>query len=208
MLTKTIKAMVAGAFSACVWMAPANAAYIYNSGPGANQQGGTSVNTAQYVAVEVALDGPATIGSIEAWLAVFNPGSLTISLHGSSGLTPGAQLHSKAVTLSTTTTADWYGVSGLDWTVDAGTYWISLIPDAVLSAALPTSPVGTDEVAIGGSGYGGGWFVPSKDYWDNENYAIRIGAAEEVAVAEPAMLGLVGVGVLGLAWRRRRTSAA
>jgi hypothetical protein len=32
---------------------------------------------------------------------------------------------------------NWYGVSGLSWDVDPGTYWVAFVPDANISGYLP-----------------------------------------------------------------------
>lgn len=187
--------------------APASAAYIVDTGtPDAIAV--LTFDASQYFAGEFSVGTNTTITGAEGlfWFDSEAQGSLTVSLHADNGHLPGAVLSSASFDI-VPNDYDWYGfTSGLEWNVSAGTYWISFIPgDGLAGDMIGLAPNPLSEYAFGGDGE---WLDLGPDAFDDIALAVRVsGHATAPDVPEPAAIGLIGLGVLGVsAVRRRRLS--
>jgi hypothetical protein len=114
---------------------------------------------------------------------------------------PGERLFSTPFALARFAHENWYGVFGLNWVIDSGTYWVAFVPDTNIEGlqrgAAGPFPLLTDlnsnGVWLGLSDYGGqGW---------------RINASlpsTPKPVPEPGALALILLGLAGIAYRRQR----
>jgi len=160
------------------------------------------------------ISDPYAITSIEGYFSNVDSrfdspaGFVELNLHlddgaGSGIEPPGTVLYSTLISLDANAPLDWYGAFGLNWSVDPGTYWVTLIPDSSIDGIQP------------------GYVPNPMDYYvrcDFENCShgsagehmvgFRIDAAViPIPATLPLMVG--GLGLLGLlGWRRKRMATA
>jgi hypothetical protein len=101
--------------------------FIVNTGPGPETLPGFSLGGLQWVAVEFDVTEPVTITRIDGWILVFREGFLDLSLYSDGGEVPGELLFRDTGFVNGGNTG-WRGISGLNWTVTPGTYWIGFEP--------------------------------------------------------------------------------
>lgn len=189
-------------------------AYECAGGVGTSCGGATLFNQSwgqQSLAAEFSLTQDTTLTSLSVWMNTFFEfgHDFTMAIYADSGDVPdaGTELFSQSVIVSDTGYGDgydnqWQGLSGLNWLLGAGQYWLAL------------------EVREGQSYYG---YVPAWQYgapnpvenyafyytdngaWLNDavNFGLRI-EGEQVSVPEPASLALFSPGLLLLYSMRRR----
>lgn len=187
--------------------APAAAASIVDTGANPN---GTSWNFAQYqyFAGEFTIAEDHLINQVEGYFSNFaQSGTVTAQLFSDGGNIPGALLFSQSFMLQGGSSLAWYGISGLNWEVNAGTYWLAFAPDANISGIWPggaPSPLGEYSQVISGV-----WQDLGPDFFDYLDVGIRISGTPvsiSAPVPEPgtwAMM-LLGFGFVGGAMRARR----
>lgn len=164
---------------------PALAACIVDTGPGLTGGGvNFSLDSRQYFAGEFTVAKNSTIDNIMGWLGIGRSnsgGSVRVSLHSDGGDVPGAALFSKSFTPDPNYIAffpenpdpniRWQGVSDLNWSVTAGTYWASFVPDQNFSGFMPGgAPMPLDHYASN-NGFGG--WQPNTS--SNLGLGIRVG---------------------------------
>jgi hypothetical protein len=90
------------------------------------------------------LENAATISQLDGWMRVRQAGILTVSVFSVSASTglPDVELFTASAALAQNTTPAWRGVSGLNWTFDAGSYWaIFGAPDGdTFYGSMPRDP--------------------------------------------------------------------
>ena len=112
-------------------------AYECAGGAGTSCGGATLFNESwgqQSLAAEFSLSDQTILTSLSVWMSSFGfADTFTMAIYADAGSVPdsGTELFSQTVTMSDTGYADgydnqWQGLSGLDWILDAGDYWLSL----------------------------------------------------------------------------------
>ena len=190
------------------------------SGIGYCRSGGCwSLYSVQTLAAHFSVSETTHITSVLGWLAPGYDDTVTISLLQSSGAPgpnalPGQALQSASFAFarlpgdSDYYYSRWAGVSGLDWTIAAGDYWISF-------AAGNTTGSGVDTMGpfAGPSANGFAYYNSGNGYWlrnDALNLGFRVLGDVPSAAPEAASwaMMIVGFGAIGAAARRRRGMAA
>jgi hypothetical protein len=111
---------------------------------------------------------------------------------------PGDHIFSASFNVGSTET--WYGLSGLDWALPAGTYWIVFEPLVGFSGSMPLpfpNPLAPTAFYYSGNPYP----------WSSYPYAaweLGIRIYDNTPVPLPGAVWLLGSGLLGLAGLRRK----
>ena len=179
---------------------PAQADTIVDTGE-FNSSGFThALNSGQWLAAQFDLGQAYTITDINGYINPINTGTMTIALYGDDNSDIPDTSNQYLVQQFSTSSDDtgWYGLTGLNTLLAAGTYWVSF------------------EVRVGDTNYGSMPYfdnpLPNSAYrnptgnWianDPADYGIRI-YGEAGAIPEPATMLLLGLGLMGLVGVRRR----
>ncbi|WP_421937147.1 PEPxxWA-CTERM sorting domain-containing protein [Phenylobacterium sp.] len=151
-----------------------------------------------------------TVTQVEGFVfPIHSTGTFTIKLTESRGLTPGDTLFSGEAEATTRTPA-FRGLSGLNWVLGPGTYWVtfSVKPGQTFSGGMPGPSNSLEHEAFKSNFTGQNWV--------NSDGRLGIGVRiydnlpDPIAVPEPATWALVlsGFGAAGVALRRRRAAVA
>ena len=94
--------------------------------PGPPYASNYSLGTSEFLAGQFTLSQRSTIDFIKGYMWGQDNGDLTLAIfgngQGTQGVVPsGSPLFTQAFKTSSNT--DWYGPTGLSWSLDAGTYW-------------------------------------------------------------------------------------
>ena len=185
---------------------------IVNTGPGGASfsAGTTSLSSSHWVAAEFSISEAYNITSVLGWLANGGPtaGTAHAVLYTDGGDVPGTELFSQSFSVSSFTPS-FVGVGGVDWTLDAGTYWVAFevrtgdtllggVPTPLLGGPTPTSALGNEAHWATGTGIYTGL--------DGLDMGIVIRGEAVTAIPEPEtyLMLLIGLGLLGFQLHRRR----
>lgn len=168
--------------------------------------GGLTLFSDQSLAGKISLSSPVTLTGVQTVFGdVADGGTYTIALYADKGTLPdtGAELFSTAASLPANYSVDpaWGGVSGLNWQLAAGDYWVSFEVRAgqTLYNFLVGNPAPPNPLSQYAFNYvaNGGW-LPSLD----QPWALRV-EGEPAPVPLPGAIWLLGSGLLGLIGLRR-----
>jgi hypothetical protein len=209
-MNRNIKALkLSGLILVALAATDGRAAYIVDTGPGLNVDQGVGIDENQWVASAFTVTGDVLLNSVEGWIGGGGSGTMSITIYDSAGEIPGSQIYTNEFSLFDTTPGvnSWHGATGLDWALNAGTYWASfeVRPGQTFSGVIPwdgnlASGCGScvanpmQDNAVYSSGYpaSGGWHEN-----DSLNFGLRIDA-DVSPVPIPVAGWLFGSGLLGL----------
>jgi len=211
-------------------MANAQAGWLIDTGPGLDYWGGSQVYDARpdepqfsRLAGQINISAATTLTEVQAWMITHDFGDqgkdwLQVSLYAANSNTEvGNKLYSQVVGLATSAptggleTPAWQGVSGLNWQVQAGTYWLVLegAPGHSSSMVILPNLVGgglnphglptflADNYYVGGGWQvGGGYDHPELGPYYNTGFGLRIAAVPEPAMAALWLAGLLALGLI------------
>lgn len=166
-----------------------------------------SFTNGQYFGGQFTIGSATTITDVQGYFDNSygsSDGFVTIALHSDAGTnTPGSVLYSDSIALAGGSTLDWYGLSGLNWSVGAGTYWVSFMPDGNISGTMPgIAPSLLDVYAQGYGTYN--WYGAGPDSFDYLKIGIRVESNSSNVPDGSSTVMLVGSVMLGFAAMRRR----
>jgi hypothetical protein len=220
MPVRKIASLLAPVFAALSWGTPASSAVLIDTGaPPPGSSLGWTLAIEQSLYAQFTLTDSTVITAIEALMGG-EAQTVTIGIYANNSVPglddlPGGTPFLSAKFQDVATPFDaftWQGVSGLDWSLAPGTYWVGFSGNADPHA------IGS----IGGGGIMGNAPHPlgPEAYTDPHgtlsradfyNLALRIDAADPAsAVPEPAswLTMILGLGLVGAASRRRRMAFA
>jgi hypothetical protein len=197
MKTVLIAALYCSTFNA------ADAAYILDTGPGQNTSTGMPVyNTSningdfQFLAVPFTLASAYTVTGAQGWFWHGDPQTshVTFVIYGGGGQVPDVndELFSAVAGISSSSAAQWSGLTGLNWNLGPGTYWLAfeVLQPELQASIMPSGEPNPQPVTAyyegGNEAYG---WLPGANHIGVE--------IEGSAVPEPTIaLQLLAAGVL------------
>lgn len=205
MFKRTLQITLAAILSGSTLLA--DAATIVDTGSEFDSGSGISVINLPYATQSVgagfSLAGPYNITDIKSYFYISNPGTLSLTLYSENAGLPGSQLFSEEFSIAGITgTKGWFGVSGLNWSVSSGNYWVTYeISDSQsFDGALQFMATPQDlKMAV------------KNDYYTNwyphpGSFGLIVEGTPATAVPEPQIytMVLVGLGLLGVMVRSRK----
>ena len=175
-----------------------NAIPIVDTGEGNGPQ--YLLNYQQWLGAQFNVQQATRIEEISGFMGTVATGSVSFAIYDGAGNLPGAQLFSADISLDLSD-PQWATISGLDWSIDSGTYWVVFKTlDQAYRGVMP----GLSPFQLGNEAHTGVlpdvWF-DSND--DNNGLSVRIqGAQSTVSVPEPSTIYLLGAGLLFFVSRR------
>jgi hypothetical protein len=175
-----------------------NAMPIIDTGEGNGPQ--YLLNHQQWLGAQFNVHQETRIEEISGFMGTVAAGSVSFAIYDGAGNLPGTQLFSADITLGLSD-PQWATISGLDWLIGSGTYWVVFRTlDQTYRGVMP----GLSPFQLGNEAHTGVlpdvWF-DSND--DNHGLSVRIqGTQSIVSVPEPSTIYLLGAGLLFLVSRR------
>ena len=169
-------------FCACVILtSAANAGFIVNTGtPVQTPTTNYLFNRDQYYAGRFTITENQQISSVEGYFSndrTTADSLVSISIHEDSDNKPGIILVSTYINIDGNMPLGWHGASGLDWELNAGTYWVSFIPGDYIDGIMPgVAPFPLEEYSQSSST---GWADLEPDALDDHGIGLRLGAGVE-----------------------------
>jgi len=179
-----------------------HATLILDTGAGSTSGPGYTVFSDQSLAGQFTLTDSYTVSSVEGWFGKVTEGSVTAAIYTDNGSeVPISELFSQQFLLDTPSSGNnaWDGAYGLDWLLDAGTYWLAFevrTADTGRGYMPYDSPYALDDASIRNLHTAGEWWN-----WVPQNIGMRI---DSVAVPEPSIAILMTSGLLAFAVVRRK----
>jgi hypothetical protein len=109
------------------------------------------------------VESPVVVTAVEKFASVSSAGTVTVALRADDAGLPGDELFATEAALSQNTVFNWQGVSGLNWSVPAGAYWVTFERRSGQTAQFaslvgldattnPPNPLAAEALVSGGSG--------------------------------------------------------
>jgi len=181
----------------------AHAVVIIDTGGAYTNSGTISLSNTQFVGAGFSIGESYNITDISSYFYTGNNGSLTVSLYSDISGAPSSKLYSQEFSVPGAGSKAWAGVSGLNWQVTNGNYWV-------------TYEVLNSQTFIGGLEFPAErplQMVVKNDYytdWTNHgglySFALVISgnSVNPVPEANTSAMFLMGAGVMGFIARRRK----
>ncbi len=158
----------------------------------------------QYFAGQFTTDLNYTVSDVSAFFSSSSAGDLTLGIYNNSSDNVGTAVFEQSFSVAANSTAGWYGLSGLNWSLASGTYWIALIPDSVFGGIhYGNAPSPLDDYVLGSTFAPAGWRSNDGTRYDQLELGFRI---EEHTVPTPAPLALLGLGLAAFGYTRKRNA--
>lgn len=198
---KTLSLSTAGLLCFVALASTANA-WTIDTGPGPNYGGGLSLGDDRpalpyfnQIAGQIEFSEPTSISAVQGWMNWNYPGSIIFSLLDNTvdNLPGGTLFSTTAATVPTDLNQPaWRGVSGLDWAVSAGKYWL-VFADSQADPGFGSMPGGPLNAPLSryavANHISNGYFEPLAEY----PVGMRVSAVPEVGSGSLLALGLAAL---------------
>jgi len=210
----TLSALAMGAALAVSASAQAASIDLINTQtPSGSNIGANTLDASNWLAERFTVNAPVVIDSISVFLtsmdAYADQGkSFTLALYNSAGTTPalnfnGANQGQVQQASATYLQDGWNGVSGLNWSLAAGSYWLAVeVGDGANAASNLMAPAGATPMAEAVATYVGGQRYQAATAADT--FGLHITAAPVPEPEQWALL-LAGLGTCAILRARRQT---
>jgi hypothetical protein len=204
---KTIARLALSCVAALSFSASALAGVIVDTGPGLVPYGtGAGMFEDQWLANSFTLSQRQTITGINGWLTG-TLGTVQIAVRSTEKGLPGTMLFSADAKSNSLFSGAWVGAAGLDWTLDAGDYFVAFQMPAgyTFRGAMdthPTTPTGkgafTDEL--------GKWHLDATSslHLGFQIFGEPAATQDPADVPEPSSAALAGLALAAMAFARKR----
>jgi hypothetical protein len=128
---------------AVLFLGNSQAAVLLDTGPGPSSGSAWYLDSIHRgVAGKFTTTRTWTIGSVETWMQVDAGGPVRAAIynHDAGGDLPGSVRFSQNFTATANPVAGWQGVSGLNWSLPPGTYWVGLQVETIGIQGVMYSP--------------------------------------------------------------------
>lgn len=176
-----------------------HAADIIYTGPGPDGAPGYIFDSTYWMAAEFTLPTAYEITDVEGWMYVVSGSHMAnISIYNDGGDLPGNPTpFSQSFNVINLPPADWVGLTGLSWSLPAGTYWAVFGGSGTLQVGMPF-PSANPLPYIG-------YTRNSGTSWEIQDLKIGVWIqGTPAAVPVPPSLFLLGSGLAGLGIFRRK----
>jgi hypothetical protein len=201
------QSIISAALVALLTAGVAHAATVVDTGePNYAAGSQVSLDSSNWIAGQVTFNQSLQINGVQVYLDDlfgFGVGSnFNIALYNDIGNKIGSQLFTDKATYGS---AGWNGLSGLNWAVDSGSYWVGIEIDESYGSMLvapqfvPSPLANTAFSSNGGSSYAYG-NASGTGSISNLGFGLQIQAVPE---PETYAMLLVGLGLMGLRARRK-----
>jgi hypothetical protein len=130
------KLIIALAISLCA-IGPAQANFLVDTGQPTNTTGGVEFSYPQILVAQFTLNQKATITAIKGWINATTTGGINVQIYQDNGDAPGTMVNAQLVAVSSTGAA-WIGPSSLNWSLNAGKYWVGFTnPMLMVQGSMP-----------------------------------------------------------------------
>lgn len=188
---------------------PSYAVLIIDTGVPTETGGGYSmIPQGQYWAGEFTINSSATINAMQTWLPSFLGGTITLNVYDDGGEFPNFDSLISSNVFNVPGLGadifDWYGPSGMNLNLNAGTYWAAfeIIGNNTYQGYSPGSAPNPLQNYAGYWEYLDG--VWGWNQYDASGFSLRVYTPETSAVIpEPTTMLLFGIGSLGVFFRRK-----
>jgi hypothetical protein len=149
---------------------------LVDTGQPAATSGGVPLNYPYTLFAQFILSQPATVGSIQGWVAGSTAGNLRIHIYQDNGDVPGNPLYGPKMINVPSTGAQWATGAGLNWPLSAGTYWVAF--GGTMGGLMGTMP-GPAPAPLAQEGV---IFIPGTEFVRNDSMDIGV---RIIALAPP-----------------------
>jgi hypothetical protein len=211
MMNKTLsKAVLTIAISVASLSASANV--IIDTGSALFNNGaialGNIYGDRQSVAAGISLAESYSITDLSSYFWTDTSGTLTVSLYADSSGAVSSKLYSQSFTISSDRyTKTWAGVSGLNWSVDAGNYWVAyeVLNGQTFFGALEFPAERPLQMVVKNN-----YYTDWTNHVGLSSFALVISgnSIAPVPEADTSAMLLTGLGVIGFIVRRRKNIQA
>jgi hypothetical protein len=147
----------------------AQANLLVDTGQPSNTTGGPELAYPKTLVAQFTLNQKATINAIMGWINIRTAGNIMVQIYQDNADVPGKMIYSQVVDVASTGAA-WIGASSLNWSLQAGKYWVGFMNPMIMAQGSMPKPAPSPLAKEGSMYWWGAGFVSD----DAMNIGVRI----------------------------------